>query len=162
MSEEQRKRGSCLVDDGVPGEAGVVDDDVDLAVAELGCLCDELPDALVPEQVPGHSQCLAAAGSDVGGHVVGLGGVDVGHDHLCALVGKQPRALGADALAGPRDDGHLPGQKALGVVELAGDLVDSVRHDGYGGDDDDGFTGVGFYRATGGATNVVLGRAVLV
>jgi hypothetical protein len=126
------------VDDGVPGEAGVVDDDVDLAVAKGGGFGDQLLDAVVLEQVPGHGQCLAAAGADVGGNVLGLGRVNVGHDHLGALVSKQPRAFGADALAGPRDDGHLARQEPLGVVELAGDLADSFRHGDYNG----GFAGV--------------------
>ncbi len=59
-----------------------------------------------------------------------LGRVNVRDDHLGALVGEQPRALGADAPGRPRDDGDLAGQQLLGVAEVAGDLVYSARHGG--------------------------------
>ena len=52
--------------------------------------------------------------------------VHIGNNDLCALVRKQPRAFSAYSLPGTRDDGDLAGQHALGVVEVACDLVDAV------------------------------------
>ncbi len=116
------------MDDGIPSEPGVVHNAVDLAVAKLGGLLDKLFDALVLEQVSADSESLAALGPDLGRRGLGLDAVDVGHDHLGALIGKQPRAFGADALGGAGDDGDLAREQPLGEVELAGDLVDSFRH----------------------------------
>ena len=116
------------MDDGVPGEAGIVDYAMDLAVAKLSSLLDELLDAVVLEQVSADSESLAALGPDLGRRGFGLDAVNVGHDHLGALIGKQPRAFGADALGGAGDDGDLAREQPLGEVELAGDLVDSFRH----------------------------------
>jgi hypothetical protein len=65
------------MDDGVPGEAGIVDEDVDLAVAELGSFLHQLPDALVLEQVSCHGHRLAAVGPDLGCYVLGFGSVNV-------------------------------------------------------------------------------------
>ena len=53
--------GTYLVDHAVPGVACVVDDDVDLAVAEVCGLLDERVDVFVVEHVSGDSECLAAA-----------------------------------------------------------------------------------------------------
>ena len=50
-----------LVDHAVPSVACVVDDDVDLAVAEVCGLLDERVDVFVVEHVSGDSECLAAA-----------------------------------------------------------------------------------------------------
>ena len=49
------------MDHAVPGVACVVDDDVDLAVAEVCGLLDERVDVFVVEHVSGDSECLAAA-----------------------------------------------------------------------------------------------------
>ena len=57
-------------------------------------------------------------------------GINVGNDHLCALVGKQACGLGADALSTASNDGDLASQHTLGVVEVAAELGDSIRHDG--------------------------------
>ena len=50
-----------LVDHAIPGVACVVDDDVDLAVAEVCGLLDQRIDVFVVEHVSGDSECLAAA-----------------------------------------------------------------------------------------------------
>ncbi|KAJ3474285.1 hypothetical protein NLG97_g9913 [Lecanicillium saksenae] len=132
-----------LVDDAVPGVAGVVDDDVDLAVAKLGGLVDEQLDVGLVEDVAGHADGLAARlvnglgdGRALLWHraaaraVMKLTGINVRHDNLGALIGKQASRLGADSLAAAGDDGDLPGKEALGVVEVAGDLRHAVRHAG--------------------------------
>jgi len=49
-----------LVDHAVPGVACVVDDDVDLAAAEVCGLLDERVDVLVVEHIAGHGEGLAA------------------------------------------------------------------------------------------------------
>lgn len=59
--------------------------------------------------------------------------VDIGHHHLGPLLGKQASCLCSDALPTACNDGHLPGQKALGVVEVAGELRYAVRHGGVSG-----------------------------
>src|ERR1700743_3262760 len=61
-----------LVDYAVPGEASVVDDDVDLSVAELGRPLDEVSDVGVVEQVARHSEGAAAAGIDLARDVCGF------------------------------------------------------------------------------------------
>ena len=61
-----------LVDDAVPGVARVVDDDVDLAVAEGGRLLDELGDVLLGGDVAGYGDGLAAGGVDAVGYILGL------------------------------------------------------------------------------------------
>jgi len=48
-----------LVDHAVPGEAGIVHNDMDLAVAELGGLLHELRDIAIPEHITRYS-CRAA------------------------------------------------------------------------------------------------------
>ncbi len=111
---------------GIPGEAGIVDKDVDLAAAELGRFLDELLDVVVLQEVAGHGNGLAAGGIDLVGHGLGLGAVEVGDDHFGALVGEEPCAFGADALRRTRDDGHLARQEAPGVVQMACDLVHPV------------------------------------
>jgi len=62
-------------------------------------------------------------------HKCQLTGVNVRDNHLGALVGKQARRLGADALPAARDNGHLPGEHAARVVEVRGELRDAVCHD---------------------------------
>jgi hypothetical protein len=52
--------------------------------------------------------------------------VNIRNNDFCALVCKQSRALSADSLPGTCDDGDLAGQHALGVVEVACDLVDAL------------------------------------
>lgn len=61
-----------LVDHAVPRVAGVVDDDVDLAVAELGGLFHERGDVFGVGDVAGDGDCLAAVLVDAVGDVVGL------------------------------------------------------------------------------------------
>lgn len=48
------------MDDAVPGVSGVVDNDVNLAVAELSSLLDKLVDVLVVQHVARHGSCAAA------------------------------------------------------------------------------------------------------
>jgi hypothetical protein len=116
-----------LVDDTVPCVAGVVDDDVDLTAAKLRRLRDQLVDVLLFQQVTRHSEGLAAGGVDAVCRGARLFGVNVGHDDFGALLGEQPRALGADALRGAGDDGHLAGQQAAGP-EMTGDLGSTLCH----------------------------------
>jgi hypothetical protein len=57
---EIAERNAYLVDHAVPGVACVVDDDVDLAVAEVCGLLDERVDVCVVEHVSRDSESLAA------------------------------------------------------------------------------------------------------
>jgi hypothetical protein len=52
--------------------------------------------------------------------------VNVCNDDFGTFICKQPRGFGANALATACDDGDLTGQHALGVVEMAGDLGDTI------------------------------------
>lgn len=61
-----------LVDHPVPGEAGVVDDDVDLAAAKLGALLDQRVDVRIVQHVAGHGQRAAAALVDLLCNLLGL------------------------------------------------------------------------------------------
>jgi len=62
----------CAVDHSVPREACVVHDDVDLAVAELCRLLDQLVDVGVDEDVAGHGDCAAARFVDLARYVIGF------------------------------------------------------------------------------------------
>jgi hypothetical protein len=135
-----------LVDHPVPRVAGVVDDDVDLAAAEVGRCFDELREVRRVCHVAGHGDgAVRVCGVDGGGDVVaffyrveanvsfgllsGLGrrmgwvgertGVDIADDDFGALISKEAGAFGTDALPAAGDDGCLAGEHALGVVEVA-------------------------------------------
>ncbi|EPE07043.1 transcription factor tfiiic complex subunit [Ophiostoma piceae UAMH 11346] len=116
-----------LVDDAVPGVAGVVDDNMDLAVAERSGLGNELVNVLLLEEVARHRNGLAARLVDGLGNGLGLGGVNVGDDDLGALGGKEAGALGTDALGSAGDDGDLALEEAA-ALEVAGDLSKTVCH----------------------------------
>lgn len=120
-----------LVDDAVVRVAGIVDDDVDLAAAKLGRLFDERRNVLAVEHVARHRERPATARVDAVGHGLRLGAVNVRDDDQRALVGKEARCFGADALPAAGDDGDLAGEHALRVVEVGSDLRDSGSH-GFG------------------------------
>jgi hypothetical protein len=63
----------CLVEDGIPGESGIVDNDVDLAVAEFGSLLDELWDVGVVEEITWNGNGRATGGVDFLCYILGLG-----------------------------------------------------------------------------------------
>jgi len=96
------------VNDTVKGKACIVDNNVDLAIAKLGGFVDKLLEVIVLEKVAGDSQGLAAASVDRIGGMAGLCTINVGDYDPGVFVGEQSCALGADALAGSRDDGNLP------------------------------------------------------
>lgn len=54
--------------------------------------------------------------------------VDVRYNNPGAFIREQTRGFSANALTTTSNDGGLTGQQPLGIVELAGYLVDSVRH----------------------------------
>lgn len=56
----------------VPREAGVVDDDVDLAIAELRRLLDQAVDVVVVEDIARHRGSLAAGLVNAVGDLLGL------------------------------------------------------------------------------------------
>lgn len=140
--------GPNLVENTVPGETCIVDNDVDLAIAELGRALDQLVDICVVQQVAGHGQRTSArlvdllcdllrlfwsAASAIVPHLVlsplsssnlinVLTGIDVADDHLCTFISKEPRCFGTNPLRGARDDGDLAGKQALGVVKVGGNL----------------------------------------
>lgn len=60
------------MDHAVPREAGVVNDDVDLAIAELGGFLDELVYVGVDEDVAGDCDRAAAGLVDLAGYVRGF------------------------------------------------------------------------------------------
>lgn len=52
--------------------------------------------------------------------------INISNNDLRALVRKQPRCFGADALACAGDDCYLAGQHAGGVVEVLVHLIEAV------------------------------------
>ncbi len=54
--------------------------------------------------------------------------VNIGHNYSGSFVCKESGRFGANALPGACDDGDLPGEEAVGVVEVAGDLGDALCH----------------------------------
>ncbi len=88
-----------LVDDAVPGEPRVVDDDMDLAPAELRGLVDEGVDVGCVEHVARDGEGFAAGGVDGVGDGVGFVAVDVLDDDGGAFAGEELGGFGADALA---------------------------------------------------------------
>ena len=92
-----------LVDRAVPGVAGVVDDDVDLAELVDGLL-DELVGDAVLGQVAGEDGGLAG---DLGRGLLGDVAVEVVDQDLGALLGEQLCGGAADAAGRAGDDGGL-------------------------------------------------------
>ena len=87
---------SHLVDYPVPGVAGVVDDDVDLAVAVLRCGFDQLVHVggvghVARDGDGGTRVCII----DFLGGLVGLCGIDVADDDFGAFVGEEAGCFGA-------------------------------------------------------------------
>lgn len=93
-----------LVDDTVPSVTRIIHDDVDLAVAELCGLLDQHREVMGVGHVAGDADCPAGRGLvNRLRDTVGLGRVDVADNYLCALVGKEAGAFGADTLTGASD-----------------------------------------------------------
>lgn len=93
-----------LVDHTVPRITGVVDDDMNLAVSELGGLLDQHFDVVGIGHVAGDRKGTAGAGVVDGfGRGFGSGAVDVAHNHFSPFIGEQSCTFGPDALAGPGD-----------------------------------------------------------
>lgn len=127
---------------------------MNLAMPKVGGCLDQLLEVGIVEHVAGHGNGATAGGIDALGDGLGFGyrrsvsaggfhspndqtkskeapwptTINIGHDYLGALVGKEPGCLGANALARPCDDGGLTGQHALGVIELTHDLLQAVCH----------------------------------
>lgn len=58
-----------------------------------------------------------------------LTAIDIAHNNLSTFVREQSRCLGSNALSGAGDDGCLAVEHALGVVQMARDLLSTcVRH----------------------------------
>lgn len=117
-----------LVNDSVPCETSIVHDYVNLAIAKLRGLLHQLLDVVVLEKVTGNRDGLASVGIDPIHSSLGFGGVDVRNNNLGSFIGEESGTFGADALGGTGDDDYLAGEKAFGVVEVAGDLLYPVRH----------------------------------
>ena len=119
-----------LVNDAVPRVAGIVDNDVDLAVAKLGGATDQRGNVVAVQHITSDGDGLATRRGDSVGDGLALAGVNVGDNHLGAFFGEETGGLGADALTAASDDGDLAGEHALRVVEVGGELGYSVRHGG--------------------------------
>ncbi|MCY1424535.1 hypothetical protein D9M71_402850 [compost metagenome] len=95
-----------LLDHVIPGETGVVDDDVDAAEGVQGGL-----HATVAEVGGGHvtdaGDCIAAEGADFRDHFIGRSLVEVVDHDLGAFFGKFQRDGAADAAAGTGNDGDF-------------------------------------------------------
>jgi hypothetical protein len=89
-----------LMNDTIPSVPSVVDDDVDLAIAELRCFLDEHGEVCWICDIARDGDGTVRRGRiDLFGHAVGFGRVDVADHDFGALVGEEARAFGADALA---------------------------------------------------------------
>jgi hypothetical protein len=97
-----------LVDDAVPGIAGVVDQDVELAEA-VDRRLDELLGHPVRGQVAREQRGLTV---DLRGRLLGALGVEVVDEHARAVLGQELRRRPADAARRPGDDRGLAVQNA--------------------------------------------------
>jgi len=99
----------------VPGDAGVVDQDVDLAELVRGRI--HHPAGLLHvHRVVGRDQHLAAGVLDGLGRLFSRLGIDVVHHDGRALLGEQLRRGRSDPPAGAGDDGDLPVQTTQGSL----------------------------------------------
>lgn len=125
---------------------------MDLPVAELGCLLDQLVDVGIAQHVARDRERSSTGLVDLLGHLLCLGCVsssarctmpcsalertpiDIRHDDIRPLVREEPDSLRTNALARARNDDRLAREHALGVVEVTRDLGCScVRHGGCSG-----------------------------
>ena len=99
-------------DDSIAQDAGVVDEDVEVAEGLDGRVHEALR-ALPRRDAVAVRDGLPAHGDDLVRHLLGRGAVAAGavggaaevvHDDLRSLPGEQQRVLAADAAPGPRDD----------------------------------------------------------
>ena len=60
------------MDDAVPSISSIVDNDVDLAVAKLCCLLDQLVDVVIVEHISRNGNCPAARLVDFIYYILGL------------------------------------------------------------------------------------------
>ena len=98
-----------VLDGAVPGEAGVVDDDVEAAEG-LDRGADEAVAEIRRGHVAGADRGRAAEVSDGGGGLLGGSGVEVVDHDAGALARQLERDGPADAPARPRHDGDFPVQ----------------------------------------------------
>ena len=96
------------MDDTIPGEAGIVDDDMNLAIPKFSGLLDQFPDMVVIKHIASHGDGFSAAGPNLINYLLSLFGIDICDNHLGTFICKESRALGTDSLSGPGDDGYLP------------------------------------------------------
>ena len=78
-----------FVDHAVPSEAGVVDDDVNLAFAEFSCFGYERVDVLSVEHIAWNGDCFASCIVDLLSYGVGFGSIDVLYNDIGALLSKE-------------------------------------------------------------------------
>ena len=96
---------------GAEGEdAAAVDEDVDVAAADLGGLRGELAHAVLVVEVGGDEVGGSAGGADAGDHGVAAGLVSAGHDDVGAEGGQLDGGGFADAAGGAGDQGGGAGQ----------------------------------------------------
>ena len=88
-----------FVDDCVPCEPGIVDDDVDLAATKFCALLHQLIYMLGIQHVTGHINGLSSGTIDVFGHRPRFFAVDVLHDDSRSFPPEQSGGFCADALA---------------------------------------------------------------
>lgn len=94
MRWRESREWTDLVQHAVPGVAGVVDDDVQLAAAELGGLLDEALEVVVVEHVTHDRQGAAAVGVDLVGDLARLLAVNVGDHDLSGSRQREARWRG--------------------------------------------------------------------
>lgn len=105
-----------LMNHAIPSESRIIDNDMDLASAELGCFLDELVNVGGGEYVAGYGEGFSACVVDGLGDRVGFCAVDVLDDYVGAFAGEELGGFGADALARAGYDGDLIGEHAAGEV----------------------------------------------
>lgn len=89
-----------LVNDAVPGIPSVIDDDVDLAVAELSSFLNQHGEVVEIGHIAGHRDRTIRQGIVYGfGNGFGFGAVDITYNDFGAFVGEQPGAFGTNTLA---------------------------------------------------------------
>jgi hypothetical protein len=135
------------VDHSVPCVSRIVDNDMDLAVAELGRLLDKSRQVGVVRDIarngngsPGRSVvnrfcrrfCFACARRKASVIYPNycwwrlLTDIDVPNDNFRPLVGEQSGRLGTNTLACSCDDGNLARKHTLREIELRGNLRETI------------------------------------
>lgn len=132
---------SHLVDNTIPSEPGVIDDDVDLTIAEIGCPFYKIIDVVFIEDIPDDSEgttgfrrvdgvrdsvCfvyLAVRYIRLNSNKRLHTRINISDHHFGAFVCKESCCFCADALSCTSDDGYLACQEPSWVVQVFVHLV---------------------------------------